>query len=128
MVNAYEWKQYREEVQTMGNRMQMNRKSHCIPNGRAARKRNALRGTVLMSLLALGAFAAMFYVIGAFPQAASAQDIMVTNSGAAPAQPGMNLGKMADYLFVLALPFAVGLLVNQCMILKQISSRVRKNG
>lgn len=124
MVNAYEWKKYREEVQTMGNKMQICSKSACIPSDRTARKRRALRGMVLMAMMAFGAFVAMFYVIGAFPQSASARDVVITSSAAAQAQTGMNLGAMSDYLFVLALPFAVGLLVNQCMILKKISRRV----
>ena len=127
MKNVNEWKEYRHEVRSMGARAQTSRKSACIPKGCSIRKRKALSGIMLMSMLAVGALVAMFYVIGGFPQTAEAQGAM--GAGAVPAgaqNQGVSLGTMADYLFVLALPFAVGLLINQCMILKQISSRVRK--
>jgi hypothetical protein len=126
MENVNGWKAYRQEVQTMGGRTQTSIKHACIPGSRSARKRKALKGIMVMAMLAVSALVAMFYVAGAFPQPVAAQGAMI--NGAAPGVPdqGMNLGTMADYLFVLALPFAVGLLINQCLILKQISSRVRK--
>jgi hypothetical protein len=93
-------------------------------NCRSTKKQKQLKSIlVLIAFTTVVLIGLMFYSDMTFASTGAIAD-PATKPGLMAAPAG-TLNNYADYLFVLALPFGVLLLVNQCVLLKQIRNRVK---
>ena len=121
MIDPTLWQASRQQVMGLShvNAMQSKMNIVLIRESNAKRVRKGLIAMLVTGLVTVA-------VLVSFMDAASANTNAIHNvAGLTPESPAAGLNYYSDYLFVLALPFAVALLMNVSVTLRQILSRLR---